>query len=84
MTKKWEPPKVAITRGMVESGKLVLDAMTQGEEDNYSDDELVANIFYCMWETYWREIVEVKRKKTPSAVLVTPKTGLILPMVRKH
>jgi hypothetical protein len=84
MSKEWKPPKVAITRAMVESGKLVLEAMTSGENDNHSDDELVANIFYCMWETYWREVIEVKKKKTPSAILAVPKPSLVIPMLRKH
>lgn len=84
MSKKFTPPKVAITSKMIEAGKLVLDAMTQGDNDNHTDDALVANVFYSMWETYWQEIADVKAKKTPTALLVPQKSALILPMRTRH
>lgn len=85
MRKKFTPPKIAITREMTESGKIVLDAMTQEEGESHTDDALVANIFYSMWETYWKQVMEVKASKTPSALIVPPKkSALILPMMRKH
>lgn len=85
MKKKFETPKIAITKAMIESGIVVLDAMTQGDNDNHTDDALVANIFYSMWETYWKEIAAVEAKKTPSALIVPPKrSALILPMIQKH
>lgn len=85
MKKKFTPPKIAITREMIESGKIVLEAMTQGDNDNHTDDALVANIFYSMWETYWKQIAAVQASKTPSALIVpVKKSALILPMMRKH
>lgn len=85
MQKKPLIPKVAITKAMIESGIIVLDAMTQADNDNHTDDALVANIFFSMWETYWKELANVEAKKTPSALIVPPKrSALILPMVQKH
>lgn len=82
--KKFTPPQIAITREMIESEIVVLDAMTQGENDNHTDDALVANIFFSMWETYWKQMAEVERKKTPTALMVPKRSALILPMVQKH
>lgn len=83
--KKFTPPQIAITREMIESGIVVLDAMTAGENDNHTDDALVANIFFSMWETYWKQIASVEAKKTPTALIVPPKrSALILPMIQKH
>lgn len=85
MSKKFTPPQIAITREMIESGIVVLDAMTQCEGDGHTDDALVANIFFSMWETYWKQIGEVERKKTPTALIVPPKrSALILPMIQKR
>ena len=78
---KWRAPKIAITRKMIESGLTVLEAMTADGED-HTDDALVANIFFCMWETYHKEIEEVRRKKQPGSAIIKP--GLILPFSRPN
>jgi hypothetical protein len=75
---KFVPPKIAITRGMIEAGKQELDMLTAEDAPEASDDQLVAQIFYAMWETYWREIENVKRSKEPGR-LVKAKPALILP-----
>ena len=84
MSKKIRIPKVAITRGMIESGLTVLDAMTADNADvERSDEELVANVFFCMWETYWKEIEEVRQKKMKRPIVVLNTPGLILPKVMR-
>ena len=77
--KKAHPPKVAITKAMIEAGLVVLEAMTT-DPDEHTDDALVANVFYSMWEKYWQEIEEVRRKNRPgNAVIMPAKSKLILP-----
>lgn len=71
---------------MIESGLTVLAAMTDENSDvEHGDDELVANVFFCMWETYWKEIEEVRQKKMKRPLVVLNTPGLILPKVmRSH
>jgi hypothetical protein len=75
---KFVPPKIAITRGMVDAGKLALDTLTAEGAPEATDDQLVAQIFFAMWEAYWREIENVKRSKDAGR-LVKTKPTLILP-----
>lgn len=71
-------PKVAVTKKMVDAGKVILDELTAADIDEHSDDELVANIFYAMWNAYWKEVDDVRTKKSPgSAIVASPR--LILP-----
>ncbi len=74
--KKIRAPKLAITKPMVDAGKAILDKMTSVADD-FTDDALVAGIFYEMWAAYWTEVMAVQKKKATVHPFVKP-TGLIL------
>ena len=77
--KEIRAPKVAITAPMIEAGKEILDRMT-GKADDFTDDALVAGVFYAMWCVYFEEIEAVRRKKATVHPFIKPSPSkLILP-----
>lgn len=77
---KFRSPKIAITKAMVDAGKEHLQAMLNAP-DEHTDDALVVGIFYRMWEVYWSEIDQARRKKTAGSPIIqfVKKPKLILP-----
>jgi hypothetical protein len=73
--RKARAPKVAVTEGMIAAGKEALDSLTQNEDA--TDDQLVAEIFFQMWSVYWLEIAKVTNQKIARFPVAKP--GLILP-----
>lgn len=82
---KIRPPKLAISRNMIDAGKKKLDELTAldsglDEEFGISDDLLVAEIFLAVWNVYWNDVMEVQRKKDAGSPIVQfPGPKLILP-----
>ena len=80
---KIRPPKLAISRNMIDAGKKKLDELTAldpglDEKFGITDDLLVAEIFLAIWNVYWNDIMTVQRKKDePSSILIMPKRELI-------
>lgn len=69
------PPKLAISRAMIEAGKKKLDELTAldpglDEEFGINDDLLVAEVFLACWNVYWNDISEVQRKKDAGSPII--------------
>lgn len=72
---KIRPPKLAISRSMIDAGKRKLDEMTAldpslDEEFGITDDLLCAEVFLAMWNAYWNEVMEVQRKKDAGSPII--------------
>lgn len=86
---KIRPPKLAITRKMIEDGKAKLDELTamaldedtaNDEPTDITDDLLVAEVFLAMWNVYWAEVMGEQRKKSSqSNVIMMPQKGILRP-----
>lgn len=87
--RKIRPPKLAITREMIEGGKSRLDALTAestGDDaandaalPEVTDDLLVAEIFLAMWNVYWAEVMGEQRKRANGNVITILQKGIIRP-----
>lgn len=73
---KYRPPACVVTRAMADAGKLALDNIMTLDIEEHTDDELVTEIFQAMWETYWHQVEEAKRRKRPGGLLM-PTPGLV-------
>lgn len=72
---KIRPPKLAISRSMIDAGKKKLDdmvAMDPGLDEDFgiTDDLLVAEVFLAMWNIYWNEVMAVQRKKDEGSPII--------------
>ena len=87
---KIRPPKLAITKEMIEAGMAKLDELTamsmrddiaNDHADNITDDLLVAEVFLGMWNVYWSQVMgEQRKKKNKGNVIMMPqKRKVILP-----
>jgi hypothetical protein len=82
---KIRPPKLAISRSMIDAGKKKLDELTAldpGLDDEFgiTDDLLCAEVFLAMWRVYWEDVMEVQRKKDAgSPIIKFPGAKLIIP-----
>ena len=84
---KIRPPKLAISRPMIEAGKKKLDELTAldpglDEEFGITDDLLVAEIFLAIWNVYWNDVMAVQRKKDEGSNIIMLKPAaqkLIIP-----
>lgn len=82
---KVRPPKLAISRSMIDAGKKKLEELTAldpvlDEEYHITDDLLCAEIFLSMWNIYWNDVMEVQRKKDAgSPIIQFPGSKLIMP-----
>jgi hypothetical protein len=87
---KIRPPKLAITREMIEAGKAKLDeltAMSMRDDiandcaDEVTDDLLVAEVFLAVWQVYWSQVMGEQRKKENkgNVIMLPQKRRVILP-----
>lgn len=74
---KYRPPICVVTRAMADAGKLALDSIMTLDIEEHTDDELVTEIFQAMWDTYWLQVEEAKKRKQPHSALLMPTPGLV-------
>lgn len=76
--KKIRAPKIAMTTSMMKEGLEVFKTVM--EYDDAKDDDMVAAIFFAMWNAYWLEVEAARRKKATVHPLIRPTASkLILP-----
>jgi len=87
---KIRPPKLAITREMIEAGMAKLDELTamsmrddiaNDHADDITDDLLVAEVFLSMWNVYWSQVMgeQRKRENKGNVIMMPQKRKVILP-----
>ncbi len=87
---KIRPPKLAITKEMIDAGKAKLDELTAAsirddiandEPTSITDDLLVAEVFLACWNVYWAQVMGEQRKKENkgNVIMMPQKRRVILP-----